>query len=821
MRTLEPPLAKALDALGIEKLNDVQMLAEDKGIFTSQDNYVLMSQSRTGKTFTGIMFVANQMFREISQAKAKGDTGQDVVSIFLAPFHASLRETAATIARYLGWFLRPLILFRGREVSDIILRITKGMSPNIIIATPDAFLEFLRFPATKEWLFSRRVVATVMDDVHSILHDPIRGLRLFEVAQILHHEFKNENRLLILSGEFRNPERLEAYLDATLIRDEADYDSPSINLVNYENTDEKEKKLTSLLETLADEGNKTLVYMRSIDTIGSYLDKKGLDLATSVSYDLDPLIKERLGRVAKIVSEGGYPSPNLLKHSLGIYHGMMTESERWFVEWAFRRGYLRFLLGTEALGYGITAPVSHVVMESPGMDEIFRQSMMARAVRLRKGRIRPGKCTVFAKTIKDVNLLKEVYDFPSMPLRFIDDGNLSSLLLGLIGQGIMKSERDRKKVSETLNLFFKKGSTSKVLKQMRKFTPPLIDVDDDSNYVLTPLGRAAYNSSISFPVATRILEGLQLLQASKSPIKLVDLLILANHASLARSRKKKGQPELSGSTQDIYLKEYDSAIASSIIDTTLESVWREAIEFSLLILDGRNREGLDLITKKSRRRIQTELRLFLPHLTTFLASLKETPSLTGIISSKLLKKMLDLLKDDKLSTLISDESAKIESGLRFKDLSFVDFGKIEQSIDLALESSLSPLQKARLIDLLETVQHTTMAFVELLEKKKDDPTSKEVLDVICGFSEEGLVGRNLIKALEEEGVVERGTIEGLWHRFSSEVESIQKRTDAPAKAASVLFSLFTGDIVGLATNSIDAIKVAFGRTRKVDVSKLS
>ena len=78
-----------------------------------------------------------------------------------------------------------------------------------------------------------------------------------------------------------------------------------------------------------------------------------------------------------------------------------------------------------------------------------------------------------------------------------------------------------------------------------------------------------------------------------------------------------------------------------------------------------------------------------------------------------------------------------------------------------------------------------------------------------------------MKALEEEGVVERGTLEGLWHRFSTEVESIQKRTDAPAKAASVLFSLFTGDVVGLATSGYDALKVALGRTSKVDTSKLS
>ncbi|MDF1539223.1 MAG: hypothetical protein P1Q69_10020 [Candidatus Thorarchaeota archaeon] len=76
-------------------------------------------------------------------------------------------------------------------------------------------------------------------------------------------------------------------------------------------------------------------------------------------------------------------------------------------------------------------------------------------------------------------------------------------------------------------------------------------------------------------------------------------------------------------------------------------------------------------------------------------------------------------------------------------------------------------------------------------------------------------------ALEEEGVVERGTIDGLWNKFSTEVETIQKRTDAPAAAAKVLFSLFRGDIVGLATGGVRALQAATGRTRKVDISKLT
>ena len=164
---------------------------------------------------------------------------------------------------------------------------------------------------------------------------------------------------------------------------------------------------------------------------------------------------------------------------------------------------------------------------------------------------------------------------------------------------------------------------------------------------------------------------------------------------------------------------------------------------------------------------------------------------------------------------------KDDESFRFKDLSFVKFDNIESSIDETLDSNLSPLQKIRLIDLLETVQHTTLSFVSLMERQGESEETREVLDMICDFSQEGIMGKNLVKALEEEGIVERGTIDGLWHKFSSEVEDIQKRTDAPAKAASVLLSLFRGDVVGLATNSVGALRIALGRTRKVDTSKLT
>ena len=109
----------------------------------------------------------------------------------------------------------------------------------------------------------------------------------------------------------------------------------------------------------------------------------------------------------------------------------------------------------------------------------------------------------------------------------------------------------------------------------------------------------------------------------------------------------------------------------------------------------------------------------------------------------------------------------------------------------------------------------------MLAISHDDPEAKVVLETVLSFSKEDRTGSNLIRALEEEGLVERGTIDGFLNSFSKRVNEVQKRTDAPAKAAKVLLSLFSGDVVGLTTSEISALKIILGRIRgKVDTSTL-
>jgi len=818
MKRLHPDLARVINALGISELNDVQKAAAKGGLYTKNGDYALVSQSRTGKSFAGSLLVANEMFKHMIT-----EPETPAISIFIAPFHASARETSNLLSQLFGWFLRPLVLVGEVRQSEILVQLSKGLSPNVIIATPGAIQDIIRVKSAREWLVGRKIVSVIYDDVHSILHDPNRGSTLLEISDFFRNCLSCKPRTLVISAVFDNPERLEKLFNVKLLVDTTDYKPPEFELVKYKTTGEKKEQLNKLLEVLAEQGQRTLIYMKMISNIESLLNESGQELIDLVSYDLDPLVRSRLEKIAKVLDDLHYPQSKFVTRGIGCYHGQMDEEHRWFIEWAFRRKHLRFLFGTESLAYGVNTPVSHVVMESPGIDEIFRQSMMARAVRLRKGWGTPGTCTVFTKTIKNVKELERVYFKPTLPLRFINNSNISKILIGMIGHGMMNSESDRKELSDRLGLLFTKGSTERVLKELGKIEPALVAGTTNTGFTLTPIGEAAFRSGLSAEQSRVIINGIRMIASKGVKPTEFDLLLLINIADLLDEPPSKTRKVVDESLQKFLETSVESAILSQILDTDVEIEWRVPIEYATLLYTHSSEElNFDQNTRKSVRRLLLDVRRFTPNFAAFLDTLKEEKAFGEEKEYyEVIKKLLSLLGAKKISEVLFG-SEKSGSSFRGKDLTFIDFGDIEKSIDATLTSRLSPQEKIQILDLLDTVENTTSAFVNLLSKSKDDEDANAALDTVLNFSKEGRIGSNLVRALEEEGVVERGTMDGLMNSFSERVEEIQNRTDAPAKAARVLVSLFTGDIVGLATGGIKAAKLVLGRARgKVDTSGLS
>lgn len=452
-----------------------------------------------------------------------------------------------------------------------------------------------------------------------------------------------------------------------LLLDSTDYKPPKFQLVKYKTTSEKKEKLNEQLDELAEEGQRTLIYMKMISNIEKLLHERGDELIDLVTYDLDPLVRSRLEKIAIVLDELGYSQSKFITRGIGCYHGQMDDEHRWFVEWAFRRKHLRFLFGTESLAYGVNTPVSHVVMESPGIDEIFRQSMMARAVRLRKGWGKPGTCTVFTKTIKSAKELERVYFKPNLPWRFINNSNISKILLGMIGLGMMKSEADRKDLSDRLGLLFKKGSTGRVLREIGTIEPVLVEGTLDSGFTLTPTGEAAFSSGLSAEQSRVIVDGIKMISAKGKPPSEFDLLLLIIAADILDRQASKTKKELDESLQKFLKKSVGSVILSEVLNTDAEIDWRIPIEYASLVYTHTSQElSFEHSIRKSVRRLLQEVRRFTPNLVAFLNTLKEKKAFGEEKESyEVIKKLISLLDSKRISeVLFGSEQVGVASAVR-------------------------------------------------------------------------------------------------------------------------------------------------------------
>lgn len=824
MDKLNPSLVKILNVLGIKQLNHLQQLASDEGLFSTSENIALVSQSRTGKSFAGALMVANELYNlKEKEMESKDTQTEEKIAIFITPFHTSARDFYSIISKYFGWFLKPFVVLEETRKTELIFRISKGTPPNVLIASPESMQKLLRREESRKWFLERSLSTIVFDDVHSILFDPTRGPKLFEVASFFLNKITPKPRVLALSAQFDNPERLQSLFKLDkVIEDTKKYKSPNIDLINYESPKEKRDEIADLLTNLADDGTRTLIFMSRIDEINTLFQQHSEILEQSVSYDIDYIVKERLERVAKILLELNYPESSCVQNGIGINHALMSETERWYIEWAFRRKYIRFLFGTQALAYGVNTPVEHVIMASPGNDEIFRQSMLSRAVWMRRGKGKPGECTVYSKSITEVEELERTFSLPEMPVRTARGSSTSNYLLGRIGLGTFTNESSTDDIKQELKLFFKWTQIPQTLKKLIKADFPLVIKDDDGTLHLTKLGNIAFENTLSREKTEKIIEGIKILASIKEKPTEFDLLLILNHAALREGGKAKSKKKIKDELRNSLEENVVSPLLTEIINQEKEVAWNKAVEYSALAYTS-IKEDLDFEVKsrKQTARLFEDLKNFSLNFKGFLEGIAKEKALGNekAIQSTI-KELIRLIESKQFKTIIQKTSSGKERSLKGEDLSFVDFGEIERTIDETLDSNLSPLQKIQLIELLESVESTTSAFVELMKKSNNDPEAAAVLKKVCSLSSESHVGKNLMKALIEEGAVEGNIMDQLRKKYSGTIEEITKKAKAPKAATKVLYNIFTGNLVGATMGTLDLAKTFIGKS-KIDTSGIS
>ena len=123
MQDIDPSLSKVLNVLGIKKYNPLQKLAVEKGFFTTNEDFVVIAKSRSGKSFLAALLAANEIFK-IKQTnlnqEPKLKEEKVILAIIITPFHAAARDLYSLVSRWFGWFLKPFIMIGEAREAQLI-----------------------------------------------------------------------------------------------------------------------------------------------------------------------------------------------------------------------------------------------------------------------------------------------------------------------------------------------------------------------------------------------------------------------------------------------------------------------------------------------------------------------------------------------------------------------------------------------------------------------------------------------------------------------------------------------------------------------------
>ena len=815
-----------LKVFKIDKFNSLQKLALEEGLFDEQKDFAVIAKSRTGKSFLGALMIANKTFNfkeNENRYSSEENTTQSIeyLSIFITPYHSSARDFYSLITNYFGWFLKPFIIFGDLKQAELLFRISKGNSPNVLIVTPESMQSLIRNDITREWLGERKVFTVIFDDVHAILGDASRGVLLVEINQFVHKKLYPRPPILVLSAKFENHERLKFIFGSQLniILDKDIYESPQIETIQYFSPEEKQELVLAHLRRKTDIGISTLVFMPRISNIEEFLKEKGQILAESVSYDIDNVIKRRLNKIAQILNDLNYSEYALITNGIAMNHGRMDDIQRWFIDWAFRRRYIRVLFGTQTVAFGLNTPVEHIIITGLGKDEILTQSMIARAIWMRKGRGKPGSCVIFTKKEYEKSYFERIYETPIMPFNPLHSNDLSNLLVGMIGLGLVQNESDILELKTSMASFFHRFSTKKGLSKLFRSNPPIITELKNGSIILTEFGEAVLKSNISGIQAIRIINAIKLLASVNKLPKEFDVLLIMNYALMKGIKSQKKMTLEEKNTLGIH---FDFALLEVLDNLTEEQEWIKAIEYTIILFaELNNRKSYQIKSKKSGARLTIEIKQFTTKFYTFLEYISNIKILDSTENMKtVIDNILTLLDLPVFEKIITDDTIGKEHSLQGTDLSFITFENIEDSIDAVLESDLTVFQKIQTIELLEAINSSTSAFIALLEDAENNPAALEVLEMACSFAKDSLMGDNFVKALKENGVIEGNVFEQVLTQVQKNVEHIKKKVGLKGEIGNILYSVVTGNFINASISGIKLLAPMFAK-RKVDTKKMT
>ncbi|KAJ1495221.1 P-loop containing nucleoside triphosphate hydrolase protein [Baffinella frigidus] len=157
-----------------------------------------------------------------------------------------------------------------------------------------------------------------------------------------------------------------------------------------------DKKEEALLQDMAEMGEDSLADIMSMDELTFRAQFSFVQEGRGSAHDFERITEsarkegrgsahdfERITESARKVMGEGHPLIQILRRGIGVHHSGLQNKYRMAVEMLFRCGFLRLVVATETLAYGINMPCRSVVFagDHVSLNSIQYQQMSGRAGR--------------------------------------------------------------------------------------------------------------------------------------------------------------------------------------------------------------------------------------------------------------------------------------------------------------------------------------------------------------------------------------------------------------------------------------------------------
>jgi helicase len=388
---------------GIKKLFPTQEEAIKKGFFDLQKNFLLVTQTASGKTLLAELLLVENSLRK------KG------LSVYLSPLKALASEKYRDFLLYEKLGVKTALTLGDYDKADARLE-----QYDIIVTTYEKMDSLLRHKP--KWLSKINLV--VIDEIHFV-DDEERG----PVLESLIAKLKllvSSVKLVGMSATIGNPRDLAKWLDAELIISSW-RPVPLKQGVFYKHRiifdDGEELQVRKVFEhpifdlvfdTISDNGQ-ALVFVhsrkRAVDLANATAAKFGIKESTEARYYSQLLLESSdVPLLNNLLS-------SLVRKGVCFHHAGLTHEQRTIIEEAFRKGAIKVIYATPTLAAGVNLPARRVVVEDyrrysgiVGYEEIKVIEYKQFAGRAgRPGYDEFGEAVLIARSQTDVKLLTEKF----------------------------------------------------------------------------------------------------------------------------------------------------------------------------------------------------------------------------------------------------------------------------------------------------------------------------------------------------------------------------------------------------------------------------